>query len=168
MNKSLYDSSITNMYKIYTTHPKSQFASKALYAIGWMLENKNLKDSAAVVYDTLVKVYPHSVYAADVLPKLNFYKTELVRLKKVLQDSLYALAHPGSGALKADSLQIKKQKSALASDMNAGNNPLGSNLKESAAPNKAKEETKFINNDAIANPDTLIRNKGRGLRRIIR
>jgi TolA-binding protein len=164
MTNSKYDSSITNMYKIYLTHPKSPFASKALYAIGWMLENKNMNDSAAVIYDTLTKEYPRSIYAADVLPKLTFYKNEIVRLNKAKQDSLYALTRPKSDTLSTDSLFIKKQKlGGLASNLNGGNNAPGN-----TAPNNAKAENNFINNNAVVNPDTLIRNMGRGIRRISR
>jgi hypothetical protein len=129
-----------------------------------MLENKNMNDSAAVIYDTLTKEYPRSIYAADVLPKLTFYKNEIVRLNKAKQDSLYTLTRPKSDTLSTDSLFIKKQKlGGLASNLNGGNNAPGN-----TAPNNAKDENNFINNNAVVNPDTLIRNMGRGIRRISR
>jgi tetratricopeptide (TPR) repeat protein len=161
MNKSRYDSSITSMYKIYLTNPKSSFASKALYAVGWMLENKNMNDSAAVIYDTLTKAYPRSVYASEVLPKLNFYKSEIVRIKKARQDSLFALAHPE--LVSTDSLK-KKKSGGLAAINSTGNTP-DTNLKDNQTQNNAKDEKNTIIQNVIANPDTLIRNRGRGLRR---
>jgi tetratricopeptide (TPR) repeat protein len=164
MTNSNYDSSITNMYKIYLTHPKSPFAAKALFAIGWMLENKNMNDSAAVIYDTLTKEYPRSIYAANVLLKLTFYKNEIVRINKAKQDSLYALTRPKSDTLSTDSLFIKKQKlGGLVANLNGSNNTPGN-----MAPNNAKDENNFINNNSVINPDTLIRNLGRGLGRISR
>lgn len=164
MTKSKFDSSITNMYNIYLSHPKSRYASKALYAIGWMLENKNLNDSAVVIYDTLTKDYPHSIYAADVLPKLNFYKNEVIRLKKAKENSLYALTRPKSDSILTDSLLNKKQISgSLAANTNVGiNTPINT------SPNNTQDGNNSLNNNAVANPDTLIRNLGRGLRRLSR
>lgn len=152
------------MYNIYLSHPKSRYASKALYAIGWMLENKNLNDSAVVIYDTLTKDYPHSIYAADVLPKLNFYKNEVIRLKKAKEDSLYALTRPKSDSILTDSLLNKKQISgSLAANTNVGiNTPINT------SPNNTQDGNNSLNNNAVANPDTLIRNLGRGLRRLSR
>ena len=165
MNKSAYDSSIAGMYNIYLTHPKSRFASKALYAIGWMLENKNLNDSASVVYDTLTTKYPHTVYAADILPKLTFYKNELLRIKKAKEDSLYAINNPKSDSLSKDSMHVKMQKNdKLASNEKAASG----NLKEKPVVNDAKEEKGPVNINEVANPDTLIRIRGRGNRRISR
>jgi hypothetical protein len=168
MNKSIYDSSITSMYKIYLTNPKSPFASKALYAVGWMLENKNMNDSAAVIYDTLTKAYPRSVYAAEVLPKLNFYKSEIVRINKARQDSLFALTHPKSDSLSTDSLSLRKQKSGGLAVINSAGNAPDNNLKDNPAQNNAKDEKNPIIQNVIVNPDTLIRNRGRGLRHIDR
>lgn len=169
MSKSNYDSSITNMYTIYLTHPKSPIASKALYAIGWMLENKNLNDSAAVVYDTLIAKYPHSVYAADISPKLTFYKSEIIRINKAKQDSLYALNNPKSNLASKDSLLLKQQKSGKLADNATGVNKASENLKAGINPNNAKKsENALMNNNAVANADTLIRIRGRGNKRIER
>ena len=164
MMNSKFDSSITNMYNIFLTHPKSRYASKALYAIGWMLQNKNMNDSAAVIYDTLIKKYPRSIYAAQILPELNFYKNEKIRLTKAKEDSLYALTRPKSDTLSADSMLLKKQKSGgLAANLNGSNNVLGN-----SAPNSTQEGSNSVNINAVVNPDTLIRNLGRGLRRLSR
>jgi tetratricopeptide (TPR) repeat protein len=168
MSKSNYDSSIANMYKIYLTHSKSPIASKALYAIGWMLENKNLNDSAVVVYDTLIAKYPHSVYAADISPKVSFYKSELLRINKAKQDSLYALNNPKSNLVSKDSLLLKQQKSGKLADKTTGVNKGPENLKAGTNPNAAKAEDFIMNKNAVANPDTLIRIRGRGNRRIER
>lgn len=77
------------IHKNYATSP---YASKSLMAAGKILEDKlRLPDSAAVVYDTLVKKYPTSAHAIAIFPKINYYKEEKARLKKVIDDSLNAI-----------------------------------------------------------------------------
>lgn len=53
--------------------PKSDFAPKALYALGWMYE-KDIgdKDSALYYYGMLVESYPRSEYAREIRPSLEF------------------------------------------------------------------------------------------------
>jgi TolA-binding protein len=98
---SNYSASIDSFYNIYKIYPQSQYAAKALYASGWVLENKlNLLDSAAVMYDSVVTKFPSSVYAQTVREKLQFYKQEEAKRKKAIEDSLKTLR------LKQDSLAI--------------------------------------------------------------
>jgi TolA-binding protein len=168
MVKANYDSSITNMYKIYLTHHKSPYASRALYAMGWMLENKNMNDSAAAVYDTLAQEYPRSVYAADILPKITFYKDELARIQKAQKDSaLIALTGIKADTLLSDSTRFKLQKLAgLTSDSTKkGTNIPGGNRKETADLTNPNAEKELFLKNATANPDTLVRIRGRGTRR---
>ncbi len=58
--------------KIIEKHPKSEEALKARYAIGWFYENtyKNI-DSAITWYNTLVKNFPTSAYAAKIKGKID-------------------------------------------------------------------------------------------------
>ncbi|GAB4292295.1 MAG: hypothetical protein Kow0098_12100 [Ignavibacteriaceae bacterium] len=88
LNNNLNES-IEIFREVYLKYPQSDFAPKALFAQGYIYENQlNLPDSAASVYDTLISHYPTSVYSINVRPKLNFYKQELLKREKALQDSL--------------------------------------------------------------------------------
>ena len=53
--------------KVYNNYPKSEYAPKSLYTLGWMFE-KNLfqYDSAYFYYDILLGKYPNSEYAKDI------------------------------------------------------------------------------------------------------
>ena len=84
-----YGESVNKFYSIFQNYPKSPFAPKALYAGGWILENElKLLDSAAVFYDSIDVKYPQSQYASSIKPKLTFYKQEIDRRKRVIEDSL--------------------------------------------------------------------------------
>lgn len=91
--ESIYDSSkyqkaISKFFEIYKNNPKSIFAPKSLYTIGYVLENDlNMPDSAASIYDTLSTKYRSSEYAKAVQLKLSGYKQEQKRIKTV-QDSI--------------------------------------------------------------------------------
>lgn len=52
---------------IFANYPKSRFAPKSLYTLGWMFE-KNMQryDSALYYYNILIEKYPESDYAKDV------------------------------------------------------------------------------------------------------
>ncbi len=83
-----YDSAITKFFKIYKENPKSIFASKSLYTIGFILENDLEKpDSAASIYDTLATKYRTSIYAKAIRPKLTAYKQKQKELQAI-QDSI--------------------------------------------------------------------------------
>lgn len=52
-------------------YPGSPFASQALYAAGWIYENRVIdRDSAIASYRALMNLYPTSRYAARVAPKI--------------------------------------------------------------------------------------------------
>ncbi len=95
-----FDSSLVKLKHIYTDYPESPLAPKALYASGWILENKLDKlDSAAILYDTLKQKYPKTVYANKIFQKITLYNQEQQRIAKALEDSLKKLE-----ALQLDSL----------------------------------------------------------------
>ena len=153
LDSSKFDSSLINFYAIFKNHPKSVYAAKALYASGWVLENKlNLVDSAAVVYDTLAAEYPASVYSKAIMPKLSFYKEQKARLLKQGTDSL------GIGVTAADSStkEIRLQKKNIKDEMVEGKSDTTKNasLKDDLLE-KARE--KLLKQEEQANPDTLIR-----------
>lgn len=84
-----FSESVKKFYNIFLTYPQSPIAPKALYAGGWVLENKlKMLDSAAVLYDSIETKYPQSQFASAVRPKLIFYKQELAMRKQAIEDSL--------------------------------------------------------------------------------
>ncbi len=102
-DSSKYDLAISSFYALADKYPESPYAAKSLYTVGFILENDlQLKDSAAVVYDTLNTNYRVSTYAREVTKKLNFYQTE----RRRLADSLLAHQKILADSLAADSLGI--------------------------------------------------------------
>lgn len=82
-----FKSANSQFLKIYDFYPKSGYAPKALYTIGWIHENKTkMLDSAYFYYSLLIEKYPLSIYAKDV--KLTFEYFTLVKDGKPIPDSL--------------------------------------------------------------------------------
>ncbi len=152
--KNDFDSSLTEFSNIYKKYPKSPFAAKALYASGWILENKkDMLDSAAVVYDSLAARFPKSNYATKVLPKLKYYKEEQAKEKKRMEDSLktiralideYARKKEKPDSLKLaavkDSLGLRSPETAIAKSdsLVADSLKMISDKKDSAVSDSAK------------------------------
>lgn len=67
MKFSDYEFAKKQFTNVYINYPKSRFAPKSLYTLGWMFE-RNLQryDSALVYYNILIQKYPDSEYAKDV------------------------------------------------------------------------------------------------------
>lgn len=100
-----YNESVNKFYSIFQNYPKSPLAPKALYAGGWILENElKLLDSAAVFYDSINVKYPQSKYASNIKTKLTFYKEEINRRKKAIEDSLKQIELKKLSETKSDSL----------------------------------------------------------------
>lgn len=147
LDNSKYDSSLFNLHMIYKHHPTSAYAPKALYTYGWILENKlNLPDSAAAVYDTLSKRYPNTKYTYAIKAKLSFYQARK------------------SGKLEPDSANGKILKEPVSPEKQKGNSVESKEallrhdreiLREKDA---AAKERQNMQNKAVQNPDTLIRN----------
>ena len=101
-----YSESVQKFYSIFQNYPKSLLAPKALYAGGWILENElKLFDSAAVFYDSINVIYPQTQYASNIKSKLTFYKEEIDRRRKVIEDSLKQIELKKLEVSKADSLE---------------------------------------------------------------
>ena len=65
------DSAMDTFSVVVSRYPSSPFASKALYATGWLYENElDHPDSARSVYERLVALYPASRYADRVRGRL--------------------------------------------------------------------------------------------------
>jgi TolA-binding protein len=92
-----YYAAIDKFNDIPRLYPQSSFAPKAIYASGWIEENK-LKDFSAAVrsYDTLIAKYPASEYVRVIAPKVSFYKQEKRKHETAIQDSINALAQADS------------------------------------------------------------------------
>lgn len=122
LNKENYSESVNKFLNIYKNYPKSSYAPKALYASGWILENKIKNyDSAAVIYDSVFVKYPTSIYASTVSPKLNFYNQEKARIKKAYEDSLKLVHQKMLDSLAADSIKanaVDSSKINLKSSLN--------------------------------------------------
>lgn len=68
-----FDMAATRYNAIVRDHPKSDYAPKALYALGWMYERELINpDSSRHYYQLLVDQYPTSEYARDIRPSLEF------------------------------------------------------------------------------------------------
>lgn len=134
MDSGSYSESIQDFYNIYRKHPNSDFAPKALYAAGWVLENKlNLGDSAAAVYDSVFTKYPHSVYAENISTTLTYYNQEMAKKRKAIQDSLAKVQE-----------QLKKSQKETAKNDSLGtskNVPREQNNKENLKNNEAIKDT---------------------------
>jgi TolA-binding protein len=70
-------------------YPASPFASRALYAAGWLYESQNARiDSALATYERLAKLYPASPYAVSLQPRLAAVRMERAEaLTRAAQDS---------------------------------------------------------------------------------
>jgi outer membrane protein assembly factor BamD (BamD/ComL family) len=108
-----YYSAIDKLKEIPELYPKSSIAPKAIYASGWIEENK-LNDYTAAVesYDTLIAKYPASEYVRVIAPKVTFYKQEKRKQESALLDSLNALAQ--SDSLAADTSLVLEETIPLA------------------------------------------------------
>lgn len=81
-----YDKAIELFYSLTEEDPESQYAPKALYTAGWVLENKlDMVDSAAAVYDTLYTRYRSTEYSQQISKKLFVYHEEQKRLEAEAQ-----------------------------------------------------------------------------------
>ncbi|HTR81004.1 MAG TPA: tetratricopeptide repeat protein [Bacteroidota bacterium] len=66
------DSALPFLYSIVKKKLASPYSPKALYAIGWLYENKlDQRDSASAVYRRLMTAYPSSEFAVAVRPKIQ-------------------------------------------------------------------------------------------------
>ncbi len=171
-----YISAAQKYYEVSSAYPQSRFAPKALMAIGKILEDKiKLSDSAAVIYDTLITKYPNSRQAVAMYPRLNVYKEEKIRLKKVISDSLKVIAdslklienlklaamrNDSLNAIKKDSIAAKKIIDSTASENHADSlaKPIDTKLLNTA--DSAKKTIPLDNRvDSLAKPiDTKLFN----------
>jgi TolA-binding protein len=72
IDKQQYDNAIQTFESIYKDAPSSEYAPKALLAMGWIYENDIQEyDKAFEIYQNLINDYPSSIYAKQVKPKVD-------------------------------------------------------------------------------------------------
>ncbi len=72
IDKHQYDDAIQTFESIYKDAPASEYAPKALLAMGWIYENNIQKyDKAFEIYQNLINEYPSSIYAKQVKQKVD-------------------------------------------------------------------------------------------------
>ena len=117
--------------KLALRFPGSPLASRALYAAGWIYENRLLnRDSAIASYSKLMSLYPSSQYATRIAPRIaevtlkqkaDAAAADSLRQKKAAADTLAAhrLLSPGATVV-PDSVRSREQiglpKAGLAAD----------------------------------------------------
>jgi TolA-binding protein len=97
--------------------PKSSYAPRAQYAVGWTYENVAIQpDSAITHYQALVSTYPTSPYVALVQPKLAEVQQQKAREAQAVADSGKALQAPPPVPVKAaETVQPKRATEERAS-----------------------------------------------------
>ncbi|HED08737.1 MAG TPA: tetratricopeptide repeat protein [Ignavibacteria bacterium] len=104
-----YKEAIPDLYNIYKNYPKSKYAPKALYAAGWVLENKlSLPDSAAEMYSLIKQKYPATIYGKKIFDKVNIYNQEMKRRKRLRDAKIKA-------ELVRKNRELEKQKNKVTS-----------------------------------------------------
>lgn len=112
LEEEKYYDAIEELNSIPQLFPESQYSPKALYAIGWIYENKLSDYNYAVqFYDSLKVNYPNTDYVREITPKLNFFHAEekavqdsIKRAEKAIADSIAAFQKAITDSIKADSL----------------------------------------------------------------
>ncbi len=174
--KGSYDTTLTQLYHIYKAHHSSPYAAKSLYTSGWILVNKLSKpDSAAVVYDTLVKNYPQTVYATAVNSELNTYKQEQIRIKRAIEDSIKQTqqklnASADSSGKKSNTEKLSEKPEKEPQGKITGEDNSKSEQRDKIIEAKREEEAqkqKFQKNNTVPK-DTLIRGDFRRHRKKIK
>ncbi len=76
--KGDYQIAIDTLRAVSRGYPRSPYASRAQFAVGWLYEEKLQQgDSALAAYRRLIKEYPSSPYAAIVRPKVDAADQEI-------------------------------------------------------------------------------------------
>jgi tetratricopeptide (TPR) repeat protein len=101
IEKNEYYDAIEELNNVYQTYPKSEYAPKALYSIGWIYENEFTDFEGAIqYYDTLKAKYPKTEYTREIKPRLTFYHVRM----KAIQDSIELVEKAIADSIRADSL----------------------------------------------------------------
>lgn len=148
MKFSDYEFAKKQFVTIFANYPKSRFAPKSLYTLGWMFE-KNMQryDSALYYYNILIDKYPDSDYAKDV--NLAVLYKNIVENGQEVPDSLKTKQVVIIPA-KMPEPDLTKPKPNLPKDKNKGINSI---LEEPTNIFKKAKELFSNPEDAIKNLD---------------
>lgn len=128
---------------IVNKFPTSDYAPKALYAMGWMFErDRQMNDSALHYYGMLIEKYPRSTYAREIRPSVEFALAKIngvevndSTLLKNLDDDLLKRAKQGEKDVlqqlmdkNRDALQVSGPNATLPSI--PGLNPGGGSIND--------------------------------------
>ena len=106
--------------QVAAAFPSSPLAPRALYAAGWIYENTLLnRDSAVATYARLTSLYPASLYATRVAPKMS----EVAQAKqKAVADSAAAKR---AAQMRADSLAARRAQADTVGGKRTAQQPPG-------------------------------------------
>lgn len=154
MDQNDFSTCVKDFYNIYKDHPHSDYAPKALYAAGWILENKLGKsDSAAALYDSVYSKYPRTKYAAKVSEKISFYNQTIAKQKAAIKDSIMREQAKLKDSLKTETKGIPNEKPLRGGPPNiAGKDSLN------ALDAEKRKKTPFMNgvvHDSVARPSRM-------------
>ncbi len=153
-NNSDYKNALKNLFKIYRKHPNSIFASKSLYTIGFILENKlNLPDSAASIYDTLNTKYKTTEYAKSIQIKLNGYKDSKVDKKDHTEKKAAV-----KDSIKTQQVDIKSDDGRIIENEIVSDN-VESDKEETDNVEVIEEKNDLKNNEAVNSNENKINDK---------
>lgn len=118
-----YRTAIEILRVIYIDYPQSNLAPKAIYSIGWLLENyAENKDSMLYYYNMLKEKYPTSVYTSAVLPKIQFFRDLTEKQKsdslKTTMDSLKTEEDSLKKEIPKDTAKIIEQEKIIIPEEN--------------------------------------------------
>ena len=159
---------------IVSMHKGSDYAPKALYALGWMFERDiDDKDSALHYYGLLIEKYPRSEYAKDVRPSVEFaiakrnnVDVEDSVLFKNLDEELYKRAKAGEQDVldqliqkNADAVQISGPPGlelpsipGLTPEGGSINDMMRNEVKKFTVPGSASDSTRVPDTTRVKKP----------------
>jgi TolA-binding protein len=138
---------IAEFQKLYENFPKSEYAPKALFALGWIYEKMSHEnEKAAAVYREIMQKYPDSEYSKKVKRKLD--EVEKAEKQAELEKQKAAQA-----AAESATVTTKKADSTAAEVRLPTTESLGDSLQ--SAPRKApiKEEIKPVTDQDRTKPE---------------
>ncbi len=145
--KGEYQSAIDTLRTIPKDYPRSPFASRAQFAVGWLYEEKLfLGDSALASYRKLIKEYPSSTYAAIARPKVEAAEQEL---RKAQEQAAQEAKQKAAEEAKQKAAEAAKSQSAEEVPLKPGEQgkpalPPGTPLPRPVEPADSLEHRAFI------------------------
>jgi tetratricopeptide (TPR) repeat protein len=170
-----YNKAIESLFDIYENHPKSIYASKSLYTIGYILENDLDKpDSAVSIYTLLQDNFRTSEYAKAIQVKLTGYKQEEIKSKLKEEEANKSISEPESSipektkVSKTDTptMDINKTENPAIIESEEGTKKLIEESEDTlkVIENYAKVESEQIKEDSSA---TLLENQNIDLPKVV-